>query len=67
EAALGEILSPQHFVAVRKTHGGPAPSETLRALGVSQESLRADEEWLRETRDKLGRAEALLKKVSAAL
>src|SRR5205814_1205794 len=31
EAALAEILSPQHFVNVRRTYGGPAPSETLRA------------------------------------
>jgi argininosuccinate lyase len=67
EAALAEILSPEHFVAVRKTHGGPAPSETLRALGVSQESLRGDKEWLRETREKLRQAEAHLKEVSASL
>ena len=67
EAALAEILSPSHFVNVRKTHGGPAPSETLRAIGVSEELLRADEEWLGGTRDKLRRAEAQLKQVSAAL
>ncbi len=67
EAALAEMLSPQHFVAVRKTHGGPAPSETSRAIGVSQESLRADEEWLRATREKLRRAETQLKEVSASL
>src|SRR4051794_26336133 len=67
DAALLEILSPQHFVNVRKTHGGPAPSETLRAIGVSEESLRGDHSWLRETRDKLARAEVQLKRVSAQM
>ena len=67
EAALAEILSPQHFVNVRRTYGGPAPSETLRAVGVSGELLGADNSWLRETRDKLAGAEARLKEVSAAL
>jgi hypothetical protein len=67
DAALVEILSPQHFVNVRKTHGGPAPSETLRAIGVSEELLRGDQSWLRETRDKLARAEVQLKGVSAQL
>src|SRR6476620_6868444 len=30
ETDLARILSPRHFVEVRKTHGGPAPSETTR-------------------------------------
>ena len=34
DAQLAEILSARHFVEVGKTHGGPAPSETARALGV---------------------------------
>jgi argininosuccinate lyase len=67
DAALAEILSPQHFVSVRKTHGGPAPSETLRAITASQKWLSADDSWLRETRDKLNRAETQLKEVSASL
>jgi argininosuccinate lyase len=67
EAALAEILSPHHFVSVRTTHGGPAPSETLRAIGESEELLHADESWLREAREKLRRAETQLKQVSAAL
>ena len=33
EAELAAIMSPQHFVEVRTTYGGPAPSETARALG----------------------------------
>jgi argininosuccinate lyase len=60
EPALAEILSPAHFVEVRKTHGGPSPSETLRAIGESRKILDADQEWLRETRDRLRRAEQAL-------
>jgi argininosuccinate lyase len=67
EAALAEILSPRHFVDVRKTHGGPAPSETLRAIGASEELLGADEEWLKDVRARLERAQQQLKEVSAAL
>ena len=67
EAALTEILSPEHFVTVRKTHGGPAPSETLRAIGMSEKALGVDESWLRETRGKVRRAEEQLKQVSAEL
>ncbi|PYR88579.1 MAG: argininosuccinate lyase [Acidobacteria bacterium] len=67
EAALAEILSPRHFVDVRKTYGGPAPSETLRAIGVSQGLLRGDDEWLKDVRARLERAEKQLKEISAAL
>src|SRR5262245_7364875 len=56
DAQLAEILSPRHFVEVRKTHGGPAPSETTRALGVSEVCLAADDEWLRQRREDLDRA-----------
>ena len=45
ESALETILSPRHFVDVRRTLGGPAPSETGRAAGVSSEKLEADEAW----------------------
>jgi argininosuccinate lyase len=50
---LAQILSPRHFVEVRKTHGGPSPSEVLRAITVSKDLLDADDRWLRETRDRL--------------
>jgi len=67
DASLARILSPRHFVEVRKTYGGPAPSETLRAIGVSQELLRTSKDWLRDTRDKLSRAEEQLRTRSAEL
>jgi len=64
---LAEILSPHHFVEVRKTHGGPSPSETARALAVSETCLYADDEWLRETRERLTAAAANLRTAAAAL
>ena len=35
-----DVLSPQHFVDVRTTPGGPAPSETARAMRVSRRCWR---------------------------
>jgi argininosuccinate lyase len=67
DAELAAILSPRHFVEVRKTFGGPAPSETRRALAVSEMALETDEEWLRDTRQRLKDAEEQLRKASAAL
>ena len=37
EEQLETIMSPRHFVEVRTTYGGPAPSETLRAIEVSRD------------------------------
>jgi argininosuccinate lyase len=67
DAALAEILSPRHFVEVRKTFGGPSPSETRRALVVSEKALETDDEWLRDTRQRLKDAEEKLRNASAAL
>jgi argininosuccinate lyase len=67
ETVLTKLLSARHFVNVRTTHGGPAPSETLRATGVSQKMLTTDETWLRDVRDKLKRANEQLRTRSAQL
>ena len=43
---LDEILSPRHFVDVRRTLGGPAPEETARAAGgVARSSSTPIEAW----------------------
>lgn len=42
EAALATLLSPEHFVAVRRTHGGPAPDVTAKALAASRQLLEKD-------------------------
>jgi argininosuccinate lyase len=64
---LAEILSPRHFVEVRKTYGGPSPSETLRAIGVSKESLAADRGWLAAARGRLAAASEQLKAAAETL
>jgi argininosuccinate lyase len=66
-AQLAHILSPQHFVEVRTTYGGPSPSETRRATGVSKTSLATDDEWLSAARGRLRAAEEQLRTAAAAL
>jgi argininosuccinate lyase len=46
DEAIARVLSPRHFVEVRKTHGGPAPSETARAIEASRRGLESDRAWL---------------------
>ena len=67
EAQLTHILSPRHFVEVRKTFGGPAPEETARAATVSRARLDADEGWWSAATDALEKAERTLADRSAAL
>jgi argininosuccinate lyase len=67
EAALAEILSPRHFVAVRRTHGGPAPEETARAAAASRQLLGADEAWWEQATNALAAADRRLAERSAAL
>jgi argininosuccinate lyase len=67
EARLADILSPRHFVEVRTTHGGPAPSETARALGVSEVCLAADDQWLATAREGLTHAGAALSSAARSL
>ena len=67
EPALADILSPRHFVAVRRTHGGPAPDETARAAAVSRQLLAADEAWWEQATNALADAERRLAERSALL
>jgi argininosuccinate lyase len=63
EAQLAAILSPEYFVGVRTTPGGPAPAETMRAVAASEACLANDEAWregavkaLRDPETELNRA-----------
>jgi argininosuccinate lyase len=67
EAELTHILSPRHFVEIRKTFGGPAPEETARAAKVSREQIDADEAWWTNATNTLAKAEHTLAERSAAL
>jgi hypothetical protein len=60
-------MSPRHFVEVRTTHGGPAPTETLRALTSSKDALVRDRGAWQARRDRLANAERLLREQVAAL
>jgi argininosuccinate lyase len=67
EDDLQRILSPRHFVEVRTTHGGPAPSETSRAITESARLLQRDRERWRSQRARLDQAQAELTARAGAL
>jgi argininosuccinate lyase len=64
---LARVLSPQHFVAIRTTPGGPAPSETGRAIEESLARIAADRRWFSEVSDRLAAAEQMLKVAAEGL
>jgi len=64
---LAAILSPRHFVNVRRTWGGPAPDETARAAQASRVRLEADEKWRHDAADALRAAEKRLAERSERL
>ena len=67
DAELEKILSPRHFVDVRKTIGGPAPEMTSQAIAASGAELERDQEWWREATNALRQAETKLSQRSARL
>ena len=67
EAELAQIMSPRHFVDVRRTPGGPSPIETSRALEQAGAALDADRAWLARTRAALTAADERLRARSLAL
>ena len=67
DAEIDDILSPHHFVEVRRTHGGPAPSVTARAVEESRQALQRDAGWIARTREALAAADARLQQRSQAL
>jgi argininosuccinate lyase len=67
ESELARVLSPRHFVEIRRTLGGPAPEETARAAAVSRQQLDADRGWWSTATDALAAAERRLAERSAAL
>jgi argininosuccinate lyase len=67
EEQLTRILSPRHFVEIRRTLGGPAPEETARAAAVSGQLLDADQTWWSQATGALAKADQMLAERSAAL
>jgi argininosuccinate lyase len=58
QARLDELLSPEHFVRVRRTLGGPAPAVTAEAIGASRARLAEDRRALAAARARLTDAAA---------
>jgi argininosuccinate lyase len=54
---LTRVLSARHFIDVRTTHGGPAPTVTAKAIAASRTILAADQQWLFERLTALQHAE----------
>ena len=67
DTQIAEILSPRHFVEVRLTPGGPASSETARAIAQSREAVVTDRLWLSDTNGRLAAAQARLRQRAQAL
>jgi argininosuccinate lyase len=67
QAALARILSPAYFVEVRRTPGGPAPSETARAIAAAEAVLKQDADWFAARMTRLEHAEQQLNEAAAAL
>jgi argininosuccinate lyase len=67
DAEIETIISPKHFVDVRRTLGGPASSETSRAIDEARRTLDTDRRWLTAARDGLAAADARLRERRRAL
>ena len=67
DETLARTLSPRHFIEVRTTPGGPAPSETARAIEESRRVLATDRAWFSEVSGRLTAAEVALKAAAEGL
>jgi argininosuccinate lyase len=67
DAQIAEVMSPRHFVEVRRTFGGPAPGETARALEQSRALLERDTEWLTRASGAIAEAQTRLRERRQAL
>jgi argininosuccinate lyase len=67
EEDLARILGAKHFVDVRTTPGGPAPSVTAKAIEASRALLTADQAWVAKRAAALEEAEKKLEAALAAL
>lgn len=56
---IARILSPEHFVDVRRTHGGPSPDVVAAAIGDARTRLATSRTQLSAARNTLARAAEL--------
>ncbi|MFI5177080.1 MAG: argininosuccinate lyase [Vicinamibacterales bacterium] len=64
---LARVLSPEHFVAVRRTPGGPAPEVTAAAIEASRRLLADDTAELDARRHALAAADARRRQALVAI
>src|SRR5688572_26549156 len=64
---LATLLSPEHFVSVRRTWGGPAPEVTALAITASRDLLKEDSAWIAAAKSRLLSSEAGLKAAAVAI
>jgi len=64
---LAEILSPEYFIRIRTTPGGPAPDVTAQAVAASRQRLAEDDRWMESTMKRLADAEQALSAAAARL
>jgi argininosuccinate lyase len=62
-AEVTRILSPENFVQVRRTHGGPSPDVIAAAIDVSTSRAELDRLWMASAQQSL--AEAAAKRAAA--
>ncbi len=65
--ALSRVLSPEHFVEVRRTFGGPAPDITSAAIVASRRKLADDEVEISRRREALASADVRRRQAVEAL
>lgn len=56
EETLRRTLTPEHFVSVRRTLGGPAPDVVAAAVADAERTLDRDREWIDASRVRLAAA-----------
>ncbi|HEX5214148.1 MAG TPA: argininosuccinate lyase [Vicinamibacterales bacterium] len=59
---LAQVLSPERFVEIRRTHGGPSPEVTARAIEISRGALAEDGTRLAARREALAAAARQLRR-----
>ena len=64
---LANVLSPEHFIAVRKTPGGPAPEVTAAALAAARRRLADDSVDVTRRREGLTSADVRRRQAVEAL
>jgi argininosuccinate lyase len=67
DEAVRGALSPERFVEVRRTRGGPAPDVVDAALADAEAAIAGDRAAVNSLRDRLADADARLSQAARAL